>query len=102
VNDKIREILKEGKTISLYGVAAKLTTLSVKFGLNHENCLYAVDESPLKIGLYTPNGIKIVGKDHFTKNPTDYCIITAGNYAKIIKANNQDYKGEWINPEDLV
>lgn len=95
----IAEILIENKTICAYGAPAKFTTLSKVLGLNNKVINYVVDDAKMKQGLYTPDThIPIVDKEYFIKNPTDYCLITAWNFAESIMKNNNQYKGKYIFP----
>ena len=96
------QILDKGKTISCYGCPAKFALFSKFFGLNSQNVQYVVDDSVFKQNLYAPESkIKIVSRQHFLDNPTDVCIISAWNFADLIKKNNPQYKGAWINIFDL-
>lgn len=87
------------KTISCYGCPAKFVLFSKFFNLDNNIIKYVVDESPLKIGKFSPGQkIPIVSKQHFIDNPTDVCIISAWNFENEIKENNKQYKGLWLNP----
>lgn len=92
---------KKGKTFSAYGAAAKFTTFSSFFGLDSV-IKYVVDDSPLKHGLLTPHSLTpIINRNEFMANPTDYCIITAWNFADNIVKNNTEFTlkgGKFINP----
>lgn len=89
---------KMNHSICCYGVPAKFTMLSKLLDLTPERILYAVENSPIKVGLYTPGShIPIVGPDHFHKHPSDACLITARNYAEHIKRTNPQYSGKWID-----
>ncbi len=89
----------EGKTISCYGCPAKFALFSKVFGLNAKNIKYVVDDSPLKQGKYSPGSkIPIVNREHFEKNPTDYCLISVWNMANAVMYSNKGYAGKWIIP----
>ena len=79
--------------------------ISEQLGFTREKIAYAVEDSPIKVGRFTPGShIPIVNNCHFIANPTKHCIITATNYAeRIIKANPQ-FNGDWIvlTPEPQV
>ena len=94
----------KGKTISCYACPAKFALFSKIFGLNNSFIKYVVDDSVFKQGLYSPESkIKIVSQQYFKDNPTDVCIISASNFADLIKEKNQWYKGIFINPfENLL
>jgi len=85
------------QSVSCYGVPAKFTMISEQLGFSHRWISYAVEDSPIKVGRFTPGShVPIVARSHFIEHPTDHCIITAGNYTdRIIEANPQ-YKGKWI------
>lgn len=95
----IAKIKNENKTISCYGCPAKFALLSKILSLNKNNVEYVVDDSPLKQNKFSPYGrIKIVNRQKFIENPTDYCIISSWNMSdSIIKKNNQ-YTGKFIIP----
>jgi len=90
------------QSISCYGVPAKFTMISEQLGFSPKQIAYAVEDSPIKVGRFTPGShIPIVARSHFIDHPTEHCIITAGNYADLIIQSNPQYKGKWIilNPE---
>jgi len=95
--DKCIEFLDPLQSICCYGVPAKFTMISEQLGFSHRWISYAVEDSPIKVGRFTPGShVPIVARSHFIEHPTDHCIITAGNYTdRIIEANPQ-YKGKWI------
>lgn len=84
-------------SICCYGVPAKFAMISEQLGFTRDKIAYAVEDSPIKVGRFTPGArIPIVNNCHFIANPPKYCIITAANYAsRIIEANPQ-FKGDWI------
>ncbi len=107
--DKNRNKLKEfidkekalGKSFCGYTYPAKATTLCNFYGIG-DVFDYIVEDSAFKIGLYTPQfHVEIKNKDYFNINPTDYCIVLAWNVFDVIKKNNSQYKGIWINPLDF-
>lgn len=91
----------KGKTFSAYGAAAKFTTFCSVLGFDKQ-IKYVVDDSPLKWGLLTPQSLTpIIKPNEFYANPTDYCIITAWNFADAIIKNNKEYTnkgGKFIKP----
>lgn len=93
------KIKMQNKTVSCYGCPAKFALLSKILSLNKSNVEYVVDDSPLKQNKFSPYGkIKIVNRQKFIENPTDYCIVSSWNMSEsIIKKNNQ-YKGIFIIP----
>lgn len=84
-------------SVCCYGVPAKFTMISEQLSFSSAWISYAVDDSPIKVGLFTPGShIPIVGRDHFLEHPTEHCIVTATNYAERVMAANQQYKGKWL------
>ncbi len=91
------KFLGELGSLSCYGVPAKFTMLSQQLSFSAHKIQYAVEDSPIKIGRYTPGShIPIVSRNFFVEHPTEYCIITASNYADLIVKSNPQYKGKWI------
>ena len=99
---KCRDFLRPLDSISCYGAPAKFTMISEQLGFSHRWIAYAVEDSPIKVGRFTPGShSQIVARSHFIDHPTEHCIITAANYADLIAKSNPQYKGKWIilNPE---
>ena len=85
INRMITDIKKQGKTISGYGVPAKASTIINFCGLTSREIDYIVDDNPLKQNRLVPGSkIPIVPSAHLNKNPTDYVLIFAWNFAKEI------------------
>jgi SAM-dependent methyltransferase len=85
------------ETVCCYGAPAKFTMLSEQLGFDAKQIVYAVEDSPIKVGRFTPGShIPIVNREHFIAHPTEHCIITAANYADLIIKNNPQYKGRWV------
>jgi len=92
-----RSFLGPLDSICCYGVPAKFTMISEQLGFTNKQIQYAVEDSPIKIGRFTPDShIPIVGKEHFLWHPTKHCIIMATNYADMIIRANPQYLGKWI------
>lgn len=93
---RLKELHAEGKVIAGYGAAAKGFSILSLAGIRHE-VKFFVDDSPAKQGKYTPiNHIPVVKRED--KPDPDVFIITAPNYADVIKEKEKDFKGEWITP----
>ena len=93
-----------GLRIAAYGAAAKATTLMYHFGLDGTIIDYIIDDSPLKIGLYSPGlHIPVVSSanalynEDVSKRP-DYVVILAWNFAESIIARHPSFKGRFIIP----
>lgn len=98
----VAELKYDGKRIIAYGAPAKLTTLFYTFGLTKEFIEYVVDDSPLKIGRYTPgehipiHDSKIMYED---RNKPEFIIIAAWNFADSIINMHSKLQGvTWITP----
>jgi len=99
----IKSLKQQGKTISCYGCPAKFALFSKFFNLNDDIIEYVVDDASLKQGRFSPGAkIKIVNRDYFYANPTDYCIISVWNMADSIIKNNKQYTGKFILPMPVV
>lgn len=92
-----RSLLESLHSVCCYGVPAKFTMLSEQLKFTAKQIQYAVEDSPIKVNRFTPGAhIPIVPRQHFVEHPTNYCIITATNYADLIVKSNPQYKGKWI------
>lgn len=81
----IRQLKREGKTISGFGAPAKASTLCNFYGLTPDLIDYVVDDNPLKQNRYIPGmHIPIVPSAHLHEHPTDYVVIFAWNFAREI------------------
>ena len=97
--NKLNDIKSQNKSIAVYGVPAKATTLFYAFNIDKSLIDFAVDDAKLKQGLFTPgNQIPIFHPDKIRINKPDYILILAWNFAQSIINNNAHYKGTWIIP----
>jgi len=95
--DSTRSFLSPLTNVACYGVPAKFTMISEQLGFTSKHISYAVEDSPIKVGRFTPGShIPIVGQQHFIEHPTKHCVIMATNYADMIIKSNPQYKGTWI------
>lgn len=97
--EQLRGMLAEREaqhTLCGYGAAGRATILLNYCGVKP---LYMVDESPLRAGQCMP-GIHtpIYFPEHFRKQPTDDCLITAWTYEQEIIRKEPDYRGTFIVP----
>ena len=94
---EIQAIDMEGKVIAGYGAAAKGFSILSLAGITDEIDFF-IDDSPAKQGKYTPvNHIPVYARANIPEEPDVY-VITAPNYADIIKEKEKDFRGEWIIP----
>jgi len=94
--DLVYKLHKEGKKICCVSAPAKGMTLLNYTGIG-KYIDFVTEKSKLKIGRYTPGDkIPIVGDDQLDK--CDVAIILAWNFEKEIRANNPNFKGQWLIP----
>lgn len=97
---KVLKLKKDGFKIAAFGASAKGNTLLNSAGMNTDIIGYIADETPEKIGKYSPmTGIPIVNKQQLVKEPPDYLIILSWNFApEIMEKISKIYKGKYIIP----
>lgn len=98
---KILELKKQGHRIAAFAASAKGNTLLNASGINTDIIDYIVDETPEKIGKFSPGtGIPIVYKQMLLINPPDYLVILSWNFADFIidKVRSMGYTGKFIIP----
>lgn len=89
---------RKGKTFAVVSTPAKGNTFLNYSGIGRF-IAYATDKSKLKQGRFTPGTfIQVCADDEILKNPADYNIVLAWNFAKEIINNNPEYHGKWIIP----
>lgn len=103
INDfslNILKLKKQGYKIAGFGASAKGNTLLNCAGMNTDIVKYIADETPEKIGKYSPmTGIPIVNKQQLIKDPPDYLIILSWNFSdEIIEKVSKIYNGKYIIP----
>ena len=99
LNNTLTQIKKEGKIVYGYGASGQANTFMSVCGIQSADIPFIIDDSPLKIGCYTPNNhIPIVSKDILQKTPPDYILCFSHAFFSEIKARNKDYLGRWIIP----
>jgi hypothetical protein len=99
-SDKIKELKKSGKTIAAFAASAKGNTLLNSAGIDHTYIDYIADETPEKIGKFSPGtGIPIVHIDRIRETNPDYIIILSWNFKDEIIEKLQDfYDNKFIIP----
>jgi dTDP-4-dehydrorhamnose reductase/ubiquinone/menaquinone biosynthesis C-methylase UbiE len=97
---KLLELKKEGKKIAAFAASAKGNTLLNTIGANTDLIRFIADETPEKIGKYSPGtGIPIVNKQSIMKDQPDYIVILSWNFKdEIIEKLDKIYKGKYIIP----
>ena len=82
---RLHALLGDHKTVAIFGAPAKLTTLLYGLGLTYLNFAYAVDDSPLKQGLFTPGmGLEVSHPNRLLAEPVDAVLVGAWNFAPYI------------------
>ena len=102
----LQELRANHKRIAGYGAPAKATTLMHAFDIGPEFVEYIVEDSPLKIGLFTPGfHIPIVAPSRLREDPPDYVLILAWNFADPIRGRYKEFAergGHFIVPLPYV
>ena len=84
-SSEVLKLKKQGHKIACFGASAKGNTLLNACNLSTDIIDYIVDQTPEKIGKYSPGtGIPIVNITELAKNPPDYVIILAWNFSEVI------------------
>ena len=105
VDDLRTQLLRlksDGAKIAAFAASAKGNTLLNACRLDQDTIDYIVDDTPEKIGRFSPgNGIPIVERSRLVDDTPDYLIILAWNFAKEIIGSTTDYcdgGGRYIIP----
>jgi dTDP-4-dehydrorhamnose reductase/SAM-dependent methyltransferase len=100
---KLLILKKQGYKIAGFAASAKGNTLLNSAGATTDIIKYIADETPEKIGKYSPGtGIPIVNKQQIVKDPPDYIVILSWNFKdEIIEKLNKIYKGKYIIPIEV-
>jgi SAM-dependent methyltransferase len=87
---------RDGKTVAAYGAAAKGSTLLNYCGIVPD---FVADRSPHKQGRYMPGvHAPIVAADELVRRQPDACLLLTWNFADEIRAQQREYRGEFIIP----
>jgi dTDP-4-dehydrorhamnose reductase/SAM-dependent methyltransferase len=99
---QLRQLQENGSSIAAFGAAAKGNTLLNACRLNSTVIGYIVDDTPEKIGNYSPGtGIPVVDRSRLSSDAPDYLVILAWNFADEIIASLADFRrggGKFIIP----
>jgi hypothetical protein len=102
IGERVKTAVASGKKVAGYGAAAKGFSILSLAGIYDEKYIkYFVDDSPAKQEKYTPlSHIPIMSRDMAERTLPDVFIITAPNYADVIKEKERQkgYKGDFIIP----
>ena len=99
---QITALKKGGAKIAAFAASAKGNTLLNACGFDSEIVDYIVDDTPEKIGRFSPGtGIPIVDRSVLADDPPDFLVILAWNFAKEIIAGTSEFSaagGQYIIP----
>ncbi len=99
---KITALKQGGAKIAAFAASAKGNTLLNACRFDTETVDYIVDDTPEKIGRFSPGtGIPVVDRSVLSADPPDYLIILAWNFAKEIVASTDEFSaagGKYIIP----
>jgi len=100
-SSNLLELKKQGFKIAAFAASAKGNTLVCHCRINTDVIDFIADETPEKIGKYSPGtGIPIVNKSEIMKQQPDYIVLLAWNVSEIIMQRVRDlgYTGKFIVP----
>lgn len=99
--ERLHDINMAGEKIAGFAASAKGNTLLNAAGISVFTMKYIIDETPEKIGMYSPGThIPIVGMDTLQSDPPDYLVILSWNFAAEImkKVRKAGYEGKFVIP----
>jgi hypothetical protein len=99
---ELRALKSSGAKVAAFAASAKGNTLLNACRLDVNTIDYIVDDTPEKIGRFSPgNGIPIVDRSVLERDPPDYLVILAWNFAREIMENTASFSergGKYIIP----
>lgn len=102
LSQELRALKAGGAKVAAFAASAKGNTLLNACRLDVNTIDYIVDDTPEKIGRFSPgNGIPIVDRSFLESDPPDYLLILAWNFAREIMENTASYSeqgGKYIIP----
>ena len=100
LNRNLSTLKSNGFKIAGFAASAKGNTLLNFAGIDHSMINFIVDETPEKIGKFSPGtGIPIVGMDEVTSKNPDYIIILSWNFKdEIMEKLRPIFTGKFIIP----
>lgn len=99
-SNRIKQLKASGNTIVGFAASAKGNTLLNSAGIDYKYLDYIADETPEKIGKFSPGtGIPIVHIDKIRETNPDYIVILSWNFKEEIIAKIKDfYDNKFIIP----
>jgi SAM-dependent methyltransferase len=96
----VSRALEAGKAVSAYGASGRANVWLNQ--LPELRLSYVVDDSPLRNGKWLPCvATPVVPAQNFIEKPTNFCIITAWNFAADIRAKYPHFSGQWLQSLDV-
>lgn len=96
---QLNDLKKSGAKIAAFAASAKGNTLLNACRLDGAAVDYIVDDTPEKIGRFSPGtGIPIVDRSVLANDPPDYLVILAWNFAREIIETTSGFDGRYIIP----
>lgn len=93
----IRGLTRAGKRVAGYGAPAKGNTLLNYCGLGAREIAFITDTTSSKQGLYTPGmHIPVVSSERLRRNPPDYLLLLAWNYADTILQKEKTLRAKGV------
>ena len=89
----LNKLRKQGHTIAGYGASGRANTMIQYCGINHDHLDYIIDDSPAKVGFYTPGSHFEICTNSILNKPElpDYLLIFAWSFFNEIRKKNTAY-----------
>ena len=99
LRDKLQLYKSQRKSIAIYGVPAKATTLMYALDIDEELIDFSGDDAPLKQGTFTPGKhIPVLAPSAIYEKKPDVLLVLAWNFAPSIIKQHSEFKGIWLVP----
>ncbi len=99
LREKLHQYKSENKSIAIYGVPAKATTLMYALNIDEKLIDFAVDDNPLKQGTFTPGKhIPVLPSSILYERKPDIILVLAWNFYESILAQHKALSCTWIIP----
>jgi dTDP-4-dehydrorhamnose reductase len=96
---QLEELKNAGARIAAFAASAEGNALLNACRLDSATVDYIVDDTPEKIGKYSPGtGIPIVDRSVLVDDPPDYLLILAWNFAREIIESTSEFDGKYVIP----
>jgi len=99
LRERLLELKSHGKSIAIYGVPAKATTLMYALQIDEKLIDFAIDDNPLKQGTFTPGKhIPVYPSSAIKERTPDVLLVLAWNFADSIIEKHNYFNGTWLVP----